>query len=162
MMTHSIHFAETDVALQGCVPVLAVLRPHLAAPDIVARVRQQQASGYRLAFLRAHEAVQSVAGFRLFECLAWGHIMYIDDLVTRPESRGQGYGRLLMNWLLEHARAQGCEQMYLDSGFQRHSAHRFYLNAGFRLTTHHFALELAAPAPVKPAPVPDNDEQHAT
>ena len=33
-----------------------------------------------------------------------------------------------MNWLVEYARGEGCDQFHLDSGVQRFAAHRFYLN----------------------------------
>lgn len=33
-------------------------------------------------------------------------------------------------------------QIQLDSGLQRHDAHRLYLNYGFKIIGHHFSLDL--------------------
>ncbi len=37
----------------------------------------------------------------------------------------------MISWLKSHARQLGCNQLHLDSGVQRFSAHRFYLREGF-------------------------------
>ncbi len=47
-----------------------------------------------------------------------------------------------MDWLIDHARAEGCRALHLDSGYARHAAHRLYLNKGLQMTSHHFAVEL--------------------
>jgi GNAT superfamily N-acetyltransferase len=142
-MSIDIVLAETDDDIRACFPLIYLLRPHLEGEYFIPRVRQQQASGYRLVCLRDGSSVKSVAGFRLFECLAWGKLMYIDDLVTEAGERRRGYGGQLLGWLIEHARTNGCQQIHLDSGYQRHEAHRFYLSQGFTLNSHHFALKLA-------------------
>jgi GNAT superfamily N-acetyltransferase len=118
------------------------LRPHLKADEFADRIRHQQEAGYRLLYLEDDGEVKCVAGFRLLENLAWGKFLYVDDLVTRNADAGKGYGRAVFEWLLQHARAQGCEQLHLDSGVQRYAAHRFYLGRGMAITSHHFAVKL--------------------
>lgn len=104
--------------------------------------RQGQQSGYRLVYLEDAGEVRSVAGFRISECLAWGKFLYVDDLVSAEDSRSQGYGGVLLSWLVEHARSQSCDELHLDSGVQRFGAHRFYLQKGMDITSHHFAMKL--------------------
>ncbi|MBI3921087.1 MAG: GNAT family N-acetyltransferase, partial [Armatimonadetes bacterium] len=86
--------------------------------------------------------VVAVAGFRLSENLAWGRFLYVDDLVTDEAERSRGHGQELLEWLLEYAHQQDCDQFHLDSGVQRFGAHRFYLRHGMDITSHHFALKL--------------------
>ena len=83
--------------------------------------------------------MKSAAGFRLAEFMAWGRVLYIDDLTTLPEARGQGFAGLLLDWLAEYARQQGCQAVHLDTGYTRHAAHRVYLSKGFELSSHHMA-----------------------
>ena len=47
-----------------------------------------------------------------------------------------------MSWMIAEAREKGCRYLSLDSGVQRHDAHRFYLNLGMNITSHHFRLDL--------------------
>lgn len=120
------------------------LRPDLDDERaFVARVIDQQQSGYRLAFVQEDEFALAVAGFRLLQNLAWGRFLYVDDLVTDGRFQCQGHGSLLFDWLVDLARESGCRQLHLDSGVQRFAAHRFYLHKGMNITSHHFALDLA-------------------
>jgi GNAT superfamily N-acetyltransferase len=138
-----IALATTDAEIERCSPVMRELRPHVPADGFLARVRRQEREGgYRLAYLEADGEVRAVAGIRALEFLAWGKILYVDDLVTASGERSKGYGDRLLDWLEGHARKLGCAELHLDSGVQRFDAHRFYLRKRMDITCHHFALKL--------------------
>ena len=124
------------------------LRPGIGdAAQFAIRVDQvQRDEGYRLvaAFEAAGEPAVAVAGFRLVHNLAWGDIVYVDDLSTLPQARRRGHAAALLRWLVEETRRLGCCQLHLDSGVgpDRAGAHRLYLNEGLTITSHHFAREL--------------------
>lgn len=137
-----VQLAETDADIHRCFPVIAELRPHLVEAQFVGRVRRQQGeSGFQLAFVE-DGGVKSVAGFRVAEFLAWGKILYVDDLISTSAERSKGHGKLLLDWLVARARADGCAQFHLDSGVQRFDAHRFYLRERMIISAHHFSLTL--------------------
>jgi GNAT superfamily N-acetyltransferase len=138
----SIQLAASDTQISKCFDVLNQLRPHLQRPEFLAQIQRQQQSGYQLALLEQDNQVVAVAGFSMGECLAWGKFMYIYDLVVAKTMRSQGYGQQLLEWLIELAKSYNCQQMHLDSGVQRHGAHRFYLQQRMNITSHHFVLEL--------------------
>jgi len=141
-----IHVANTAEQIYSCYTVMMQLRPHLkSAEDFVQQVQRQQAEGYKLVFLQKEEKIRAVIGFRFLEFLAWGKVLYIDDLISDAQTRKYGYGGRLLKWTIEQAKQSGCDQVHLDSGPQRHDAHRFYLNHGFKIIGHHFALELSQP-----------------
>lgn len=106
------------------------------------RVKLQQPEGYQITFVEAEGTVKSVAGWRIQNMLAHGKFLYVDDLVTDEHSRSQGYGDQLFDWLVEYAKAEGCERFHLDSGVQRFAAHRFYLRKRMEIVSHHFAMKL--------------------
>lgn len=122
------------------------LRPHLASRS--AFIEQvdtvQRPAGYRLVGaspLDDGDAV-AVAGFRVTTSLSWGRHVYIDDLSTLPSARRHGFAGQLLGWVHREAERLGCDQVHLDSGVgpDRRSAHRLYLNAGYLISAHHFAL----------------------
>jgi len=126
-----------------CYPAMGELRPHLQSADaFLEQVQRQQAQGYILGYVEADGEIPAVAGFRVAEFLAWGKIVYIDDLVTRGSARKRGYARQLMDAIVDYAREAGCASVQLDSGYTRNAAHRFYLKYGFELRSHHFGLDL--------------------
>ncbi|MHB1587920.1 MAG: GNAT family N-acetyltransferase [Acidiferrobacteraceae bacterium] len=137
--TMNIRVATTDTEIAACYPVMRELRPHIAEDHFLPRVQRQQAMGYCLAFVQEPDGAVAVAGFRIAENLAWGRFLYVDDLVTLPAHRSKGYGAELLSWLKEHAKKDGCTQFHLDSGIQRHEAHRFYEREGMTTTCLHFA-----------------------
>lgn len=138
----SVRIAESDAQIAACLPVMRELRPHIVADTFVARIREQQTSGYLLAYLEDEERVLSVAGFRIVDNLVSKRMLYVDDLVTLEAERSKGFGQLLFDWLVEHARERGCRFVELDSGVQRFHAHRFYLAKRMIISAHHFVLEL--------------------
>lgn len=135
---NAIHLAETDAQILVCFPVMQALRPSLERDGFVARVRRQQADGYRLAWLDGAGLPVAVAGFRIGENLAWGRHLYVDDLATLATHRSQGHGAALLAWLFRQAADLGCAELHLDSGLQRADAHRFYRREGMEITSHHF------------------------
>jgi len=137
-----IREALSEADLIAAHPVVHELRPHLDLSAFLAAVVRQRTQGYRLFMVEAEDQVKAIAGWRLVDTLAWGRILYVDDLVSRAEERGKGYGSALMDWLIAEARRQGCAELHLDSGVQRHGAHRFYLHKGMDITSHHFGMKL--------------------
>jgi len=144
-MTTEIFLAESDGEIESCYPAFAALRPHVRREDFLSRVRRQQEQSYRILALRHEGSIPSAAGFRSAEFLAWGKVLYIDDLTTLPEARGKGFAGALLDWLIARARDAGCDAVHLDTGYGRHAAHRLYLSRGFELTSHHMAVELRKP-----------------
>jgi GNAT superfamily N-acetyltransferase len=138
----TIRLATSDEDIVRCFPVMQQLRPHLDEREFVPTVRRQQAGGYELALLEDGAIVRAVAGFRLMDNLVSGRILYVDDLVTDSATRSRGYGKELLTWLIDRARAAGCQHLELDSGVQRFDAHRFYLSNRMIISSHHFRLKL--------------------
>jgi GNAT superfamily N-acetyltransferase len=136
--------------------VMRELRPHLTSvDDFVAQVNgPQRGEGYRLvasfgdaaeggaAGINGGPAVVAVGGFRRLHTLAWGDLIYIDDLVTLESHRGQGHAHRLLEWIHAEARRLGCEQIHLDSAPHRHPAHRLYLNERFHISSFHFSRDV--------------------
>jgi GNAT superfamily N-acetyltransferase len=131
---------------QDAFAAMRELRTDLRSEDeFVRRVDDvQRPEGYRLvgSFEAGEEDAAAVAGFRLGHSLAWGYFLYVDDLVTREAYRSRGHAGALMDWLVDEARRLGCDQLHLDSGSQRHDAHRFYLAQGLLISGFHFARAL--------------------
>ncbi|MDX8129632.1 hypothetical protein QLH52_20205 [Methylomonas sp. OY6] len=66
-------------------------------------MRRQQTQSYQILAVRQQGAVKSVAGFRFSEFLAWGKILYIDDLATLSGDTSQDSASALFDWLIQHA-----------------------------------------------------------
>jgi GNAT superfamily N-acetyltransferase len=125
---------------------LRELRPHVpSVAEFVERVnRAQRPGGYRLVASFAPDGGAepvAAAGFRRLHTLAWGDIIYVDDLVTMEAHRGRGHARRLLDWILAEARRIGCGAVHLDSAPHRHAAHRLYLGEGYVISSFHFSRD---------------------
>ena len=142
-MTTQIQPVRTDAEIARCHDVMVQLRPHLTREEFCARARHQiDHCGYELVQLSHDGEVRAVAGFRVSHNLAWGHYLYVDDLVTDEGARSEGHGEAMLRWLIEQARSLDCDELHLDSGVQRFAAHRFYLRHRMQIASHHFSLSL--------------------
>jgi GNAT superfamily N-acetyltransferase len=139
-MSVEIFIANTDQEILSCFSVLLLLRPHLKHENFLTQVRRQQAQSFQLVALRENGNVKSVIGFREAEFLIWGKIVYVDDLSTVDDGRGNGFAGKLLDWVIAYAKERQCSGVHLDTGYSRHVAHRFYLNRGFKIGCHHLSL----------------------
>jgi len=135
--------SDTHLAYEAMVE----LRPDIGTKsEFVERVNDvQRAAGYRLvaSFDDGNPAAAAgAAGFHIRDTLAWGHYLYVEDLVTRETARRAGHATALLDWIRTEADRNGCDTLQLDSGVHRHDAHRLYLRWGLAITGHHFGRPL--------------------
>ena len=138
----TVKFAQTPDDINKCWEAMYALRPHLEKTEFVALVQELQTTGYHLAFIEKDGKAAGAIGYRYLHFLFCGKHIYIDDLTTLPEYRGQGVGGALLDFVADEARKNGLKTVTLDSGHQRHAAHRLYLNKGYVISAHHFTLSL--------------------
>lgn len=141
-MEHELVNMESREQIALCFDVFKELRPHLDKDTFIEQVVRQQKQSYSIVGVMVDGRVVSAAGFRYTECLAWGKALYVDDLSTLPSSRGHGHAAMLIDWLIDQAKINGCNGLHLDTGHQRYSAHKLYLKKGLNIVAHHLSLDL--------------------
>ena len=137
-----VQAATSDEDISKCFAVMSELRPHLMESEFVDLVRHMGTEGYQLIYVENDNTVVAVAGYRIHTTLFMGKNLYVDDLVTSEECRSEGHGKVLIDWLRDQAKKHDCRFLHLDSGTQRHRAHRFYLRQGMDIASFHFSEKL--------------------
>jgi GNAT superfamily N-acetyltransferase len=84
----------------------------------------------------------AVSGFWISAKLYSGKYIEIDNFVVDHSYRNQGIGKLLLDFLLEEGRKQGCRTAMLDAYAENSAAHRFYYREGFFIRGFHFLKAL--------------------
>lgn len=140
----NIKVLKTYDEIAGSFDAFLELRPHLSSKEVfVAQVMEQYKEGYEIIAIHEQEEIVACIGFRFLTTLAWGKILYIDDLITKEKTRGKGYGKILLGHTIQIAKKRLCKEVHLDTGHARHAAHKVYLKQGFEFNCHHLALKLA-------------------
>lgn len=137
-----VKMVTTEDDILKCWDVIFVLRPHLIKEEFVSTVKEMFTEGYQLAYIEENGKAASAIGFRYQQYLYNGKHFYIDDLVSLPETRGKGYAGILLDYVHNLAKEKGYKCVTLDSGHQRHTAHRLYWNRGYAIVAHHFMKTL--------------------
>ncbi len=138
-----VELAPGDERLPSAVyPLLQALRPQLtreAFGDLVIEGTQQG-----LMVLAAWDGPNRCVGTALYRVLATsrGRVLFVDDLVTDPDTRSRGIGNALFAALEQRGRAARCERIELDSGVTNQAAHRFYYRQRMGAIALHFAKAL--------------------
>ena len=84
----SVQEITSAMQIRSCYEVMRQLRPHLDNEDtFVEQIQRQIANGYQLICCQEEGKVVAVAGFRFLEFLAWGKVLYIDDLISDSQTR---------------------------------------------------------------------------
>ena len=127
-------------------PAIVELRPTVGSLEqFLVAVERQRERGYRMVgvFEEGVQDAAAVVGFSTSQKFAWGSYLYVEDTSTHPDHQRKGHAGRLFKWVIEEAKRVGVDQVHLDSGVQRHGAHRLYIGSGMRISSHHFQLDLA-------------------
>lgn len=137
-----VNLPAGDPRWEQALPVLQQLRTHMSQHDLYAVLSSPDAQ--RPSFFAAFvgDGCVGVCGWRLIANTSEGRKLYVDDLVTDDSARSRGIGSALLAHAEEIARRAGCSVLDLDSGVQRHGAHRFYLRERMEISSYHFVKRL--------------------
>lgn len=139
-----IRIAQSPDEILHCLPAIRALRPNVNESNVLDLISGMISRGYHLLYIDDNGKASCICGYRFTEHLAWGRVIYIDDLGTIPDARGKGYASSMIEYVFSLAKKFGLNGIHLDSGSipQRYDAHRLYLNKGFNITSYHFAKNL--------------------
>ncbi|WP_236978882.1 GNAT family N-acetyltransferase [Membranihabitans maritimus] len=133
-----LQLATSEEDIKKCQQVILELRPQLKDRDIWQIYQQQRKENFQIIYIRRDEIGVAFIGFRIQNMFHSGKTLYIDDLCTLSSYRSRGLAGELLKEVFSIAKKEKCDTVSLDSGHQRHEAHRLYLNAGFDISSHHF------------------------
>lgn len=137
-----IHELTTRDEFDTAYPILVQLRDHLSRDEYHQRLAVQRAQGYRLFARTIDDEVVSLAGIAQRHNFYSGDHVFVYDLVTDADRRGEGHGSALLDFVDDWARTHDCEYVSLDSGLWRERAHAFYETHGFERFCYNFRKEL--------------------
>lgn len=134
---------KTPEEVMSAFDAFVELRTHLISKESFAtQVMEQQKEGYEIVAIEEAGEIVACIGFRFLTTLAWGKELYVDDLITRKSHRNRGYAKILLDRVIQIGKECFCNSVHLDTGYQRHAAHKVYLKQGFEFHSHHLVLKL--------------------
>ena len=113
-------------------PALHSLRSDLELSEFLSSRNDMISNGYELFGVKAEGHTVSVVGLTFYLHLTRLRECWIRDLATLESERSKGYGKQLLDFIADYAKAQGCSRVNLHTRLHREDAQRFYEDkAGF-------------------------------
>ncbi|MES2963791.1 MAG: GNAT family N-acetyltransferase [Bdellovibrionota bacterium] len=123
---------EFPEGLERIFPIMKELRPHLDLDEFKRLAALAHAAdGYRLVVREIKGEAVAVMGYRILHDFVHGSHLYIDDLVTTKDARGEGHGAQLLRFAEGEARRLGLAGLRLSTGTENKDARRFYEREGW-------------------------------
>ncbi|HVG41351.1 MAG TPA: GNAT family N-acetyltransferase [Chitinophagaceae bacterium] len=126
----------------NCWEVVHEFRPQLDLDHYLNLVLQMLDESYKMLYVEVDNKTVAICSYRYITLLQRGKSIYIDDLYTLEAHRDKGYATALLQQVTQEAKQNALQSIHLDSEHQLFNAHRLYLNNDFKITAHHFSLEL--------------------
>lgn len=124
-------------------PVMKQLRIHLVEETYLNLIEDMKKEGYKMFALYVDEEIVALAGVIILTNLYYGKHVWVNDLVTDINKRSKKYGQVILSFINEWAKENGCDVVALSSGLQRVEAHKFYeAKMGFDKTSYVFKKQL--------------------
>ena len=117
--------------LQTVYDVLSQLRVDLSYKEFEDLIYDMRHMEYKMLGIMDKEELIAYAGVAIQTNLYHKRHLYVFDLVTDEKYQGKGYGKMMLDYLIDYAKMGMCENIVLSSGFTREDAHKFYEKNGF-------------------------------
>lgn len=111
--------------------VLKQLRTELSYKEFEDLIYDMRHMEYKMIGIMDEDKLITYAGVSIQTNLYHKRHLFIFDLVTDESYRGQKYGKMMLDYLVDYAKVGMCENIVLSSGFEKENAHKFYDYNGF-------------------------------
>jgi GNAT superfamily N-acetyltransferase len=108
-------------------------------------LKEMMTTGYHCFGLFKDNVILATAGFWIGVRFYCGKYMYINNFVVDENTRSQGIGKNLLDFLEGEAKKYKCKALVLDSYVHNSRAHRFYFREGYIISNFHFKKDLTYP-----------------
>jgi len=138
MQIREMNLKELDVIYE----VLSQLRPTLSFKEFDDLVYDMRHMDYKMIGLFQRDRLITFAGVAVQTNFYHKRHLYIFDLVTDSQFRGENFGKEMLEYLEVYAKTAMCENVVLSSNFERERAHKFYEKRGFNKKSFLFLKQL--------------------
>ncbi len=136
MQIRELDLKELDIAYK----IISQLRIELSYKEFEDLIYDMRHMEYKMIGIFENKKLITYAGVAVQTNLYHKRHLYVFDLVTDSALRAQGYGKMMLDYLVDFSKVAMCENIVLSSGFQRKETHAFYENYGFNKKSYIYIL----------------------
>lgn len=117
--------------LQTVYEVVSQLRDTLSYKEFEDLIYDMRDMQYKMIGIMDGEILITYAGVCVQTNLYHKRHLFVFELVTDEKYRGQKYGKMMLDYLVDYAKMGMCENIVLSSGLEKEEADSFYKQNGF-------------------------------
>jgi GNAT superfamily N-acetyltransferase len=141
-MTIDIHLIKQD-KLMTIIPLIKLLNPTVSEQVLHNRLEQMKSQGYQCAGLYFDGQLIGICGMWIMTKFYVGKHIEPDNVFILPEYRRRGYGKLLLDWVFEYGKQQGCIASELNCYISNENGNTFWEEEGFAKIGYHYQKSIA-------------------
>lgn len=111
--------------------VVSQLRTELSYKEFEDLIYDMRDMEYKMIGIMDGEELITYAGVAVSTNLYHKRHLYVYDFVTDVKHRNSGYGKMMLEYLLDYAKMGMCKNIVLSSALEKEKAHLFYEKHGF-------------------------------
>lgn len=124
------------------IPYLRMLDSNIPEAVLQQRLEAMMQHNYLCAGVYDGDTLIGISGMWVLEKYYVGKHIEPDNVIIHPDYRGVGAGELLIQWIHDYAKEQGCLAMELNCYVSNHKGVVFWIKQGYRILGYHFRKDL--------------------
>jgi len=137
-MDYTIKKLSAVEDMLGSLDLVRELTPDVSAQDYQKMLHEMVPHNYLQVAVYDKGKMIAVSGYWLATKIYCGKYLEIDNFVVDKEYRSKQIGKMLVDWMEDEAKKQGCRTVLLDAYVENFKAHRFYYRQGFIARGFHY------------------------
>jgi GNAT superfamily N-acetyltransferase len=129
-------------AIHTIIPLLQILNPALTADILRERLDEMLHRGYQCVGVYDGDRLVGISGLWILTKYYIGRHIEPDNVVIHPDYRNKGIGELMMEWIYNYGREQGCVASELNCYVSNSGGVKFWHNQGYKIIGFHFQKKL--------------------
>ncbi len=123
--------------ISSILPYLKMLNEKTDEAILVSRLKEMMEHNYKCVGVYDNEKLIGITGFWVLYKHYVGKHIEPDNVIIHPDYRSKGIGELMMNWLYQYAKDEGCLAVELNCYVSNHKGVRFWIQQGYRIIGYH-------------------------
>ena len=124
------------------IPLLKILNGSIDDITLKLRLDEMITQGYKCAGVYDDTRLIGIGGLWIVTKYYVGKHIEPDNVIIHPDYSNQGIGKILMQWIYDYGKHEGCVASELNCYFGNIEAHKFWENEGYVYIAKHFQRKL--------------------
>jgi GNAT superfamily N-acetyltransferase len=129
-------------SIHTIIPLLQVLNPANETELLRLRLDEMLLRGYECVGVYDGDRLVGISGLWILTKYYIGRHIEPDNVVIHPDYRNKGIGELMMDWIYQYGREQGCVASELNCYVSNSGGVKFWHNQGYKIIGFHMQKRL--------------------